>query len=280
METDTPALDRTVPISGITGVVLTHDGERLLDKCLASLAFCDTLLIVDSGSTDSTLAIAEKYDAEVVSRAWEGFASQFTFAHGLVRTRWFFILDQDEICPPGLGEAICHAVSQADADADSPAACPVAFSVGRKSWYFNRFMRYSGWYPDHILRLFRVGFVEFYEDAHIHYRALGRDEHVGAPGAEIIHYPYTSFAHQLTKLNSYADSGAKAIRAKGKKGGVFLGLVHGGGRFFRIYCLKKGFLDGKAGFLAACHGAFYAFLKYVRVLDSSWGAPYDDDAGK
>ncbi len=276
MESDPCSAARNASLrSGITGVVLTCDGERLLDRCLNSLVFCDEILVVDSGSVDTTLAIAEKHRARVVYRAWEGFDVQFRYAQTLVETRWFFILDQDEICPPTLGRRILTAITETDGNADTPQPAPVAFSVGRKSWYFDRFMKHGGWYPDHILRVFRTGFVEFYQDAHIHYRPLGQSGHVGGPGVELIHYPYVGFAHQLTKLNSYAEQGAEAMRARGKKGGVLRGIGHGFARFFRIYIQKRGFLDGKAGFLAACHGSFYAFLKYVRVLDASWGAPFD-----
>lgn len=260
---------------GITGVVLTFNGERLLDPCLGSLSFCDSILCVDSGSTDASLAIAEKHKARMVYNPWRGFDHQFRFAESQVQTRWFFILDQDEICSPELGRQIVKAIQEADELADTPQDTAVAFSVGRKSWYFDRFMKHGGWYPDHILRAFRKGFVEFYQDAHIHYRALGAHEHVGGQGAEIIHYPYINFTHQLTKLNSYADQGAEALRAEGRRGGVWRGIGHGLARFLRIYIFKRGFLDGRAGFLAACHGSFYAFLKYVRVLDSDWGKPYD-----
>jgi len=263
---------------GITGVVLTHNGERLLRNCLSSLAFCTEILAVDSGSSDATLALCAEFGAKTIYRAWDGFDIQFRFAQQLVETRWFFILDQDEICPPALGEAIVHAVREADRLADTPQDTAVAFSVGRKSWYFDRFMRHGGWYPDHILRVFRTGFVEFYQDAHIHYKALGRKEHIGsAPHAELVHYPYTGFFHQLHKLNNYAEQGAYALRTEGKKGGVLRGIGHGLARFIRIYVIKRGFLDGRAGFLAACHGSFYAFLKYIRVLDASWGAPFDKE---
>lgn len=260
---------------GITGVVLTFNGTRLLEQCLSSLAFCDEILVVDSGSTDSSLDIAAGHKARLAFHVWKGFDVQFRYAQTLVETRWFFILDQDELCPPSLGNLIREAITGADGYADTPQTAAVAFSVGRKSWYFDRFMKHGGWYPDHILRVFRTGFVEFYQDAHIHYRPLGKSEHVGGPNAEIIHYPYTGFAHQLTKLNSYAEQGAEALRSQGKKGGILRGIGHGFARFFRIYVQKRGFLDGKAGFLAACHGSFYAFLKYVRVLDASWGAPFD-----
>lgn len=261
---------------GITGVVLTHNGERLLEKCLASLAFCDAILVVDSGSTDATPAICERHKARIIFRPWDGFDVQFRFAQREVETRWFFILDQDEICPPKLGERIRQVTGESDQYADTPQDTPVAFSVGRKSWYFDRFMKHGGWYPDHIPRVFRTGFVEFYQDAHIHYQPLGRAEHVGGPpDAELIHYPYTGFYHQLTKLNNYSEQGAEALIAEGRNGGVWRGIAHGLARFCRIYIFKRGFLDGRAGFLAACHGAFYAFSKYIRVLKADWGAPFD-----
>lgn len=267
METDASPTSFT---PGVTGVVLTLNGERLLDKCLASLAFCTHLLVVDSGSTDRTRDIVAEFGAGFVFHPWQGFDVQFSFAQTLVRTRWFFILDQDEICPPALGARITAATAEADAGGSV-----VAFSVGRRSWYFDRFMEHGGWYPDHILRVFRTGCVEFYQDAHIHYRPLGPSRHLDGPEAEIIHYPYSGFFNQMAKLNMYADQGAQDLRARGKPGGILRGIGHALARFVRIYFFKRGFLDGKAGFLIACHGSFYAFLKYVRVLDADWGAPYN-----
>lgn len=263
------------PSPTITGVVLTRDGERLIQKCLASLAFCDAILVVDCGSADRTAALARDAGAVVIENPWPGFAAQFTFAAEKVTTDWFFILDQDECCSPELAEAVREHVRgtvTAGSDLTPP---PVAFSVSRRSWYFDRFMKHGGWHPDHILRVFRTGRVSFSQDAHIHYHPDGPSEHI--PKGEIIHYPYTGFAHQLAKLNVYADQGAEALRAGGKKGGVLRGVGHAFARFFRIYILKAGFLDGRAGFLAAAHGSFYAFLKYVRVLDASWGRPFDHE---
>lgn len=253
---------------GITGVVLTFNGERILGKCLASLDFCEKILAVDSGSTDATHFIVQQHGGTLLTRAWEGFASQFIFAQSRVTTRWFFVLDQDEICPPDLAKAILRAVNQADDETN-------AFSVGRISWYYNRFMRHTGWYPDPLLRVFRTGFAQFTQDAHIHYNAPGRKPHLGGPGAEIIHYPYTGFDHQWAKLNVYAQQGADHMLELGKKGGIAKALGHGVGRFLKLYFLKKGFLDGAAGFLASMHGAMYAFEKYIRPMRASWGKPYN-----
>lgn len=262
-------------IPTITGVVLTRDGERLIEKCLASLNFCDAILVIDSGSTDTTMEIARQFGATVIENPWPGFAAQFTFAAEKVATGWLFILDQDECCSPELGQAIRTHVANATVNAAKGKKAPVAFSTARRSWYFDRFMQHGGWSPDHILRVFKTGCVTFSQDAHIHYHPKGDSTHIAA--GEIIHYPYTGFDHQLAKLNVYANQGAEALRAAGKKGGILRGIGHAAARFFRIYILKAGFLDGKAGFLAAAHGSFYAFLKYVRVLDASWGSPFDHD---
>jgi len=268
-----PTTTDITPHPTITGVVLTRDGERLIGKCLASLSFCDTVLVVDSGSTDSTISIAHEAGAVVVENPWPGFAKQFTFAATKVTTDWFFILDQDECCSPELGEAICANINETlGADSDL-AFSMTAFSISRRSWYFDRFMKHGGWYPDRILRVFKTGYVTFSQDAHIHYHPKGETAHIAT--GEVIHYPYTGFSHQFAKLNVYAEQGAEALRAEGKRGGILLGVSHAIARFCRTYLLKAGFLDGRAGFLAAAHGSFYVFLKYVRVLDASWGHPFD-----
>ena len=147
------------------------------------------------------------------------------------------------------------------------------FTPARRSWYYDRFLKHSGWYPDRLLRVFRRNGVHFTQSgAHEHIDPNGRTRELDG---DILHYPYKHFREHLDKINSYAQQGADDLAARGKKGGLALGVLHGIGRFLRIYLLKKGFLDGKAGFINAVHGAFYAFLKYVRVDEGNWGFPYN-----
>ncbi len=252
---------------GITGLVLTYNGERLLERCLRSLDFCDHILVVDSCSTDATRSIAEAFGPKVrvVERAWEGPGPQFAFALQQVETEWVFSLDQDEICSIPLRENVQRAVGEETRK--------IGYWIPRRSWYYDRFMKHSGWYPDRLLRLFRSGCM----DVHVsgaHYSFHPRGE-TGKLEGDILHYPYESFRQHLDKVNDYAQKGAEALAAHGRRGGIFLGLAHGLWRFVRIYLLKGGVLDGRAGFINAVHGAFYAFLKYVRVREGHWGRPFD-----
>lgn len=251
---------------GITGLVLTYNGERLLGNCLKSLAFCDAVIVVDSFSTDATESIAREHGATFVQHPWSGALPQFEYALGLVGTEWVISLDQDEICSEPLRDAILNALPGAPAD-----LC--GYYPARRSWYYDRFLKYSGWYPDRLLRVFRRNGVHFTQSgAHEHIDPNGRTRELDG---DILHYPYKDFREHLDKINSYAQQGADDLAARGKKGGLALGVLHGIGRFLRIYLLKKGFLDGKAGFVNALHGAFYAFLKYVRVDEGNWGFPYN-----
>ena len=250
----------------ITGLVLTYNGERLLGKCLESLAFCDAVIVVDSFSSDATESIAREHGATFVQHPWSGALPQFEYALGLVETDWVVSLDQDEICSEPLRDAILAALPGAPAD-----LC--GFTPARRSWYYDRFLKHSGWYPDRLLRVFRRNGVHFTQSgAHEHIDPNGRTRELDG---DILHYPYKHFREHLDKINSYAQQGADDLAARGKKGGLALGVLHGIGRFLRIYLLKKGFLDGKAGFINAVHGAFYAFLKYVRVDEGNWGFPYN-----
>ncbi|MCG8529276.1 MAG: glycosyltransferase family 2 protein [Desulfovibrionales bacterium] len=249
----------------ITGLILTYNGARLLDKCLASLSFCDNVLIVDSYSSDSTLEIADKHGATVIQNKWEGFKKQFEFGLRHIESDWVISLDQDEICSDTLRTCIQKELASA--------TDVVAFMPCRKNWYYDRFMKHSGWYPDRLIRIFKPAQLTVTQSgSHESFKALGKTKNIDA---DILHYPYESFAHHLEKINLYAQEGADDLKAKGKKGGLATALCHAFARFAKIYIIKLGMLDGKAGFINAMHGFFYVFLKYTRINEGTWGKPFD-----
>lgn len=247
----------------ITGLVLTYNGQRLLKECLASLSFCDQILVVDSLSTDATRDIAAKAGARVLTRAWEGPGPQFQFALPQVKTDWVVSLDQDEFLTEELRQNIQKAVQEAPEGL-------AGYYVPRRSFYFNRFLKHSGWYPDWLLRVFRTGRMAVtVSGAHYHFHPQGPTARLSG---DIVHYPYANFREHMAKMNSYAQQAADEMRAKGRRGGLIRAVAHAKVRFFKLYLLKLGFLDGRAGLINALAGAYYAFQKYIRVEEQGdWG---------
>lgn len=247
----------------VTGLVLTYNGERLLEKCLKSLDFCDELLVVDSESTDRTREIAKACGARIIVNPWPGPVAQFKLALAEVKTTWVVSLDQDEYLTDELRKNIESKLFKKEHVA--------GYYTPRSSFYFNRFMKYSGWYPDYLFRVFRTEKMSVTASgAHYHFEPRG--ETIKLTG-DILHYPYENFQQHMEKINYYAEEGAKSLREKGKKGGLIIALLHAIMRFIKLYILKLGFLDGKAGFYNAMAGFYYTFQKYIRVEETSnWGS--------
>lgn len=248
-----------------TAVVLTFNGEKWLDKTLSSLDFCRELLVVDSGSTDSTLEIAERHGARILTRAWEGTIPQFRFAFEHVTTPWIVTLDQDEF----LSDELKANLEAALADPGEIAG----FWCSRLSYYLDRFIRHGGWYPDRLLRAFRLHSVEIVGTLpHEEFKPAGPTRRLQG---DIIHYPYADLAEHVHKINAYTQAAARELAKRGKKATVPGAVARGVWKFFRIYVLKRGFLDGRAGFVLAVHSFFYAFQKYLRLaaMDRPEGPP-------
>lgn len=244
-------------MNSVTAVVLTCNGQKWLSRTLESLSFCDRLLVVDSGSTDATLDICKAAGADVLHRAWEGTIPQFRFAFANVATPWIVTLDQDEYLSPEL------AASLAEALADPGDAA--GFFCSRRSFYYDRFLRHGGWYPDWLLRAFRLDRAEIRGTLpHEEFHPAGPTRRLSG---DIIHYPYADLAEHLAKINSYTTAAARELQAKGRRCGLGSALGHGAAKFFRQYLLKRGFLDGRAGFLLAVHAFIYAFHKYAKLAE-------------
>ncbi|NJB68429.1 glycosyltransferase involved in cell wall biosynthesis [Desulfobaculum xiamenense] len=241
----------------VTAVILTFNGQKWLEKTLASLGFCDRILVVDSGSTDATLEIARAAGADVLHRAWEGTIPQFRFAFEHVDTPWIITLDQDEFLSPELRASVTAALA-APGDA-------AGFMCPRRSWYLDRFVRHSGWYPDRLLRVFRLDGVEIRGMLpHEEFHPTGPTRDLDG---DIIHYPYADLAEHLDKINSYTSLAAREMKARGRRAGVGTALAHAFGKFLKQYVLKQGFRDGRAGLVLAVHAFVYAFHKYMKLVE-------------
>ena len=251
----------------ITGLICTFNGERLLAKTLASLDFCDHILVVDSGSTDQSVTIAKKAGAEVIFHPFAGMIAQLQFGFTKISTPWVITLDQDEYLSPELRDNVQAALK-------NPKEIS-GFFLPRRSFYYDRFIQHSGWYPDYLLRLFRPIDVEIKGTLpHEEIRALGKTQRLSG---DIIHYPYRNLGEHLSKINSYTQTAAGELAASGVSSSLTKALAHGLSKFLKHYLLKKGFLDGKAGFILALHAFLYGFHKYIRIVEPSQQLPKEQN---
>lgn len=235
----------------ISACIITFNEADRIGDCLASLSFCDDIVVVDSYSTDRTVALAEAAGARVFSRTFEGFRSQKQFAVEQAAHDWVLCLDADE----RVSEALRSAIEQAR---DGGFAAAAGYRFARLSDYFGRFLRHGNAYPDRVLRLFdrRRGGWRGKREVH---EAASVDGAVATLPGDLIHYPYRSLEQQLLKTQRYARMMAEHDFARGKRATIGKLVLAPAWRFWRGYLLRGGFLDG-------WHGLVYAYVRanYVR----------------
>ncbi|MBN9024434.1 MAG: glycosyltransferase family 2 protein [Rhizobiales bacterium] len=241
-------------VASLSAIIITKNEARDLPACLASLSFCDEIVVVDSGSTDATVTIAEAAGCRVLIRSeWAGFGVQKQRALDAATSDWVLSIDADERIPPALATEIRAALATADG--------PAGYRVNRLNTFLDKPLRHGGWYPDRHLRLARRDVARFTPDL-VHER-LVVDGAVGELSTEMPHLSYVDFDEVLDKQRRYALSGAAQRQKSGRKGGVGRAALRAVWLFFRLYVIKRGFLDGRAGFLAAAANAQEMFWRYA-----------------
>jgi glycosyltransferase involved in cell wall biosynthesis len=247
-------------------VVITKNEAAVIGRCLESVAWADELVVLDSGSSDATCEIARRHGAKVeIDPDWPGFGPQKNRAVALARGDWVLSLDADEWVTPELRAAIERALA-----APGPRA---AFRMPRRSSYCGRVMRHSGWWPDHVTRLFRRGLARFSDDL-VHERLIV-DGETGTVGAPLMHEAFRDLDEVLHKMNAYSSAGAEALAQRGVRATLATAVGHGLWTWIRTYVLRLGFLDGREGFALAvsnAEGAYYRYLKLALRRDPPRGS--------
>ncbi len=245
-------------------IITLNEADRIGD-CLASLSFCDEVVVIDSGSDDGTREIAEQAGARVIVRPFEGFRSQKAFAVAQASHDWVLCIDADERISERLRQQI-EAARERDFDAVA------GYRFARLSYYFGKFLHHGNAYPDMGLRLFDRrrggwrGAREVHESASV-------DGPVGTLRGDLIHYPYRSLQQQLAKTERYARMMAEHDHARGKRGSVLKMVLSPAWRFWRGYVLRLGFLDGWHGLVYAYVRANYVRQKSIMLLMLEHGQP-------
>jgi glycosyltransferase involved in cell wall biosynthesis len=234
-------------------IVITKNEAANIGDCLDSVAFADERIVVDDNSTDATAEIAVQKGARVVAHAFTGFGAQKNYALSLAQGDWVLSIDADERVTPALRAEIETAIGKSNAD---------GYEVPRLSSFCGRVMRHSGWYPDHVLRLFRRGRGRFSDDP-VHERVVceGPVMRLQEP---LLHTPVVRLEDALSRMDRYSTAGAEMLVGRGKRVGFFSGISRGVWTFLRTYILQAGFLDGREGFLLAvanAQGTYYRYMK-------------------
>ncbi len=241
-------------------ILITRDESANIDACLASVAFADEWIVLDSGSSDDTCERARRLGASVAtSDDWPGFGIQKQRALERATGAWVLAIDADERVTPELAAAIRAAVAAAPGDG------PDAFSISRLSRFAGRWIRHGDWYPDRVVRLFRRGRGRFSTDR-VHERLIV-DGPVGRLDGELLHETMPTFADALAKMNRYSSGRAADLAARGQRGGLAAALAHAAWAFGRGYVLKRGFLDGAAGFAVAAYVAEGTYWRYLKMAE-------------
>ncbi|MFQ3788615.1 glycosyltransferase family 2 protein [Halomonas sp. A29] len=254
----------------LAAVLIVKNEAAHLRACLETLRWADEIVVLDSGSQDTTCAIAREFtDKVVVNADWQGFGVQRQRAEALVESDWILMIDADERVTAELRDSIQAAVTAAE---------PAIHTLPRLSWCFGDFIRHSGWYPDRVARLYPRGKAG-YDAALVHEKLQNPNGlPVKALKGDLLHYTYRDLRHYLEKSAHYAQAWAEQRAARGKQGSLATGLVHGLGCFLRMYLLRAGFLDGRQGLLLALLSAHSTFAKYADLWIRTRTSPPPDDA--
>ena len=238
----------------LTVTVIARDEERNLGRCLASVAWADERIVVDSGSADRTAEIARRHGARVVTNPWPGYAEQKNRAAAEARHAWILSLDADEWLEPG-AEGEIRAVL-------SDPAC-AAYAFRRISAFAGAFLPRT-WSPDLQVRLYRRDAARF-AGGHVHESVrVDPPARVGRLRSPLLHLTHRSVSAQVDRLNRYSDL---ASRDAGRRFSRWRMLVGPRAAFLKMYLVKGGFLDGVRGYIAAANHAHYVFLKSAKIWD-------------
>jgi glycosyltransferase involved in cell wall biosynthesis len=241
--------------NGLSVIVITKNEAHAIAECLSSIAWADEIVVVDSGSTDDTVTICEKFGAKVtVTDDWQGFGIQKNRALSYATKDWVLSIDADERVTPELQAEIKQIVAN-NADA--------SYRMPRSSSYCGQFIKHSGWSPDYITRLFKRGHGQFSDDL-VHERLITEHPTLTLKSA-LLHISYTSLEEVLDKVNRYSTAGAAMALARGKSASLGTAIVHGIWAFIRTYFIRLGFLDGKMGFILAVSNSETTYYRYLKL---------------
>ncbi|WP_261816461.1 glycosyltransferase family 2 protein [Vibrio gallicus] len=236
-------------------LIIVKNAEAHLEKTLSSVSgWVDEIIILDSGSEDNTLQIAQKYTSKIYHQEWLGFGLQRQKAQSYIVSDWILALDSDEEVTEQLKTSILNAIQNDDGKS--------IYQINRLTKAFGKFIRHSGWYPDKITRLYLNKSTK-YNNSLVHESVVIPDGYsTKLLDGDLLHYTIDTIPNYVNKTQHYMKAWVDQREGK-KKSTLFGAIIHGIARFIKMYILKKGFLDGRHGLLLALLSANTTFTRYA-----------------
>lgn len=239
----------------VSAVIITHNEAARIADCLAAVAFCDEIVVVDSGSTDGTQRICAERGTRVVEQTWLGFGAQKRFAVAQASHDWVLCIDADEIVSDLLRSNIEHALANGGEAG--------GYEIPRRNRFMGRWLQYGEGYPDWCLRLFDRRVANWSNDT-VHEKVT-TGAIVQRLNGDLMHDSACSLERYLEKQNRYTSLQADALIAAGKRVGAVTVVLSPLSRFLKFYLMRQGFRDGLPGLVHIAIGCFNSFCKYAKV---------------
>lgn len=244
-------------MSKLSVIILTKNEEENIKKVIGSIReLADEIVVLDSGSEDRTVEIAKSLGAKVFFRNFDNFSSQRNYSLSLANGDWILVLDADEEVSKELRKSIKEELKSPHYD---------CYLINRKTYFLGRFLEHT-LYPEWRLRLFKKGCVKYEGELHEVVRCFGK---VGKLKGDLYHYSFKDFKDFLHKNLKYSRASAEILHRKGRRVKNYEIVLRPLWTFFKLYFLKKGFLDGWRGFAVSLSYAFFNLSKYVFLKELS-----------
>lgn len=242
-------------MSTLSVVIITRNEERNIERCLESVAFADEIIVVDSDSTDRTVEIARGRGATVIHNEFVGYGPAKQAGVDRATKEWVLSIDADEALSPQLAEEM-KAVIDAESSSDG-------YFVPRCTNFLGRWIRYSNWYPDFVLRLFKRTRGKL--DGAVVHEKIVVEGSIGKLRHDLLHYSYPTMEEYVRKFNIYTTMGAEEAHKSGCPSGWWAMTAKPFAAFIRHYIIKQGFRDGLEGFLISVLSSGAVLVKYAKL---------------
>ena len=239
----------------VSVVIITKNEERNIERCLESVRWADEIIVVDAFSTDRTVEVCRRFTDKVFQKKWLGYGLQKNFCASKARNRWVLNVDADEVISSECAEAVQELLS---GEPEFP-----LYRFPRKNFFADRWVRYAGWYPDFISRLYDRDKVSFSESM-VHER-LTPDKAEGIVNHPILHYSFDGMEDYIQRQNRYSSLYAEEKKQLDWKASWTHLYVRSIWVFLKTYFLKQGFREGFLGIFLSVSMAFYTYLKYAKT---------------